>query len=342
HIAYSKREVPINPGDVYYAEQVSGVWQAPVNLSNSPETSSEASIEAYGDSLHVTWTETTSDVEKEVWKLSKYIGYDWNLYPWNVSNTPTQLSEVPVTFGGITFWSEYEGTNYETDYYSPSLGTRVNLSNTTTESVHPQGVVSFDASKLYTVWTESYNGFAENAIAEVKFGAVTLPAKLAYYAVGVGAEEASGYTVYRDGDTTYPSGISVDYAADELVYNLPYLNPGYDYTVQVVGYHQSSGKWNEQVKIDGLMTRVLKVTAHVPETLLINIPRGYYEEDKQVSLKIRRLTGDYAAVSNITLYRTEIAAQPGKIGGSQSVEAVITNPIYAFKLGNCYPNPVKG
>jgi hypothetical protein len=343
HIAYSKRQVTINPGDVYYAEQVSGVWQAPVNLSNSEATSSEASIEAYGDSLHVTWTETTSDVEKEVWRKSKYLGIPWEIYPWNVSKTPTQLSENPVTFGGVTFWSEYEGTNYETDYYSPTLGTRVNLSNTTTESVHPQGVVSFDASKLYTAWTESYNGFAENAIAEVKFGTVTMPAKLAYYAVGVGAETPSGYTVYRDGDTTYPSGISVDYAADELVYNLPYLNPGYDYAVQVVGYHESTGKWNEQVKIDGGKTQVLKVTAGIADTVKINIPADYFAQDKQVTLKVKRLTGNYAAVSNISIYRTEIAAKPGKsLGGAQFAKGAVNPMALDFKLNQNMPNPFSG
>jgi len=203
-------------------------------------------------------------------------------------------------------------------------------------------LVSFDASKLYTAWTESYNGLADNAIAEIKFGTVTTPFKLAYYAVGVGAETPSGYTVYRDGDTTYPSGISVDYAANELVYELPYLNSDADYTLQVVGYHESSGKWNEQVKIDGLMTKVLKVTAHVPETLRIDIPRGYFTEDRKVTLKVRRLTGDYAAVSNISLYRTEIASQPGNIKKNQNIVTADAGPIHTFKLENCYPNPVKG
>ena len=343
HIAYTKRRFTIDQGEVYYAEQAGGVWQAPVNLSNSPEMSTEASIEAYGDSLHVSWVEATSDVEKEVWRRSKRVTYPWNLFPWNVSNTPTQLSEVPVTFGGITFWSEYEGTNYETDYYSPTLGTRVNLSTTTTESVHPQGVVSFDATKLYTAWTESYNGLVDNAIAEVKFGTVITPFKLAYYAVGVGAETASGYTIYRDGDTTYPSGISVDYAANELVYNLPYLNPGYDYTVQVVGYHESTGKWNEQVKLDGKIARVLKVTAGVPDTVRIPIPENYYADDKKVELRVRKLTGDYAAVSNITLYRTEIATKPGKSsGGAQSAEGAVTPLALNFKLNQNMPNPFSG
>ncbi|MBI4726270.1 right-handed parallel beta-helix repeat-containing protein [candidate division TA06 bacterium] len=343
HIVYTKSMITVNPGDVYYAEQAGGVWQAPVNLSNSEATSSEASIEAYGDSLHVTWVEATSDVEKEVWRMSKEVGKIAWEPSWFVSNTPTQLSEVPVTFGGITFWSEYEGTNYETDYYSPTLGTRVNLSNTTTESVHPQGVVSFDASKLYSVWTESYNGLVDNAIAEIKFGTVTLPAKLAYYAVGVGSETASGYTIYRDGDTTYPSGISVDYAADELVYNLPYLNLGYDYTLQVVGYHESSGKWNEQVKLDGKIARVLKVTAGVPDTVRIPIPENYYADDKKVELKVRKLTGDYAAVSNITLYRTEIATKPGKSsGGAQFAEGAVTPLALDFKLNQNIPNPFSG
>jgi len=343
HITYTKRQITINPGDVYYAEQVGGVWQAPVNLSNSPEMSTEASIDCYGDKVFVSWVEDDG-VNTDVWRKDKFVGDLWNNPAWPVSNTPTQISVCPVTFGGITFWSEYEElvANYETDYYSPTLGTRVNLSNTSTESVHPQGVISYVASKLFSVWTESYNGLVDNAIAEVKFGTVTMPAKLAYYEVVVGTEEVSNYTVARDGYLTYPSGISVDYAANELVYNLPYLTPDADYTLQVVGYHESSEKWNEQVKIDGLMTKVLKVTAHVPETLRIDIPRGYFADDRQVILKIRRLTGDYAAVSSIALYRTEIAANPGKISKSQSTAMADAGPVLTFKLENCYPNPVKG
>jgi hypothetical protein len=324
-------------GDVWHvAQNADGTWSAPERISELGTDASEGFIDAFQDSLAVVWAVQEAG-GKEVYRMAQQVGRPWG-EPLPVSQTPNQDSEHPVSANGVAFWTENAGGNFET-YYQKKDGTLVNLSNTAGVSVYPSAVTG--SANLYAAWTET-NGNPEDpyspCISNVNVAATGLEGKKTYYAVGIGGAEPSSYTISRDGYYEYPSGISVDYASDELVYSLPYLAPDDAYALQVVGYHESSDRWNQQVKLDGLMARVLKVTAHVPETLTIDIPQGYYAEDGKVELRVRRLTGDYAAVSNITLFRK---ASSGGKGGAQAAEEdpVRSRGGHEFRLMPCYPNP---
>ena len=103
-----------------------------------------------------------------------------------------------------------------------------------------------------------------------------------------------------------------------------------------IGYHESSGKWNMQVKLDGEMARVLKVDTGIPDTVEMNIPLVNYQNDREIELTVRRLTGDYAGVKEIIIYQYE---RPKHHGGPQSLT---TGPVVAeFTLRQNYPNPFK-
>jgi hypothetical protein len=346
HITYTKKIYTVDNGEVYYAEQNGGVWQTPVNLSQSEAASSEASIDVYGGKVYVTWTEEEA-AGKQVWRSSKYVGeLIWTQKPCSEIGTNGSIGAYnPFCATGIAMWAEnIDNANYAVKYLRPDAGATVQTLAAVNGKylTYLQGTLAMDGSTVLGSWSEVLSGGESGPwITEIK-SAGGIGKKVAYLEVEAGTVEPTPYTVSRDGYTTYPSGISVDYSTTELVYELPYLNPDADYTLQVVGYHESSEKWNEQVKIDGLMTKVLKVTAHVPETLRIDIPRGYFADDKKVTLNIRRLTGDYAAVSNISIFRTEIASQPGSIKKSQSIAEAKTGTAPSFMLGTCYPNPVKG
>jgi hypothetical protein len=266
----------------------------------------------------------------------------------------------PFCASGIAGWVEnIDNTNYAIKYLRPATDATVQTLYTAAHyQSYPHGVLGSDALTLKSIWTETTIGTPTSGpwISEVKY-ANSAGKKVAYLEVLAGTVTPSVYTTSRDGYITYPSGVSVDYANDELIYTLPYLIPGNDYTVQIVGYHESSttsdyakaepapltktgsDTWNEQVKLDGKEARVLKIKAHAPETLLAKIPAGYYADDRKITLSIRRLTGDYAAIANIQVYQTE-KATGGKLGGAQMAEGSelpITN--YEFKLLPSFPNP---
>jgi hypothetical protein len=326
---------------VYYTEQVSGVWQAPVNISQSETPSSEASIDVYGGKVYATWTEG-EEIGMQVWSTEKELGGFWL--------TPAPCSEIgtngsigaynPFGVAGIVGWVEnIDNANYAVKYLRPGDITVQTLASSANPLSYPHGALALDGSTLRGAWTEVISGGEYGPwITEIKSTSGT-GKKVAYLEVLAGTVTPSVYTTSRDGYITYPSGLSVDYAANELTYTLPYLIPGNDYTVQIVGYHESSETWNEQVKLDGKEARVLKVKAHVPETLLVKIPAGYYADDRKITLSIRRLTGYYAAITNIQVYQTE-KATGGKLGGAQMAEGTeARGQEIAFKLLPSFPNP---
>ena len=101
HIAYTQPIEFGNPGDVYYAEQVSGAWQAPVNLSNSPTPSSEASIDVYGGKVYVTWTEEEA-VGTQVYRRERDLLGGWVLLPVRCSEIGTPGFPSPNTCIGFS------------------------------------------------------------------------------------------------------------------------------------------------------------------------------------------------------------------------------------------------
>ena len=144
----------------------------------------------------------------------------------------------------------------------------------------------------------------------------------------------------------------------ELAYSIP-VSPENDYDLQIIGYHQSSGvsdfatanassgktatsdEWHEMVTINGKMSRLLKVTAHVAETLTVKIPKTYLTDGK-VDITITKKTGDYAAIASIGLMEY-LPKVEGKLGGAQSA-ALVGDRIQKteFKLAQNSPNPFKG
>jgi parallel beta-helix repeat protein len=345
HMTYTKNIYTVDNGEVYYAEQVGGVWQAPINLSNSETPSTEASIDVYGGKVYATWTEL-EDVGTQVYRNKKELGGAWNPINEPCSEIGTNGSieaYTPSCASGIAMWAEnIDNANYAVKYLRPDVGATVQtLSASTNLLSYPHGALALDGSTLRGAWTEVISGGDYGPwISEIK-STSGAGKKVAYLEVEAGTVTPSVYTDYRDGYITYPSGVSVDYAASELTYTLPYLIPGNDYTVQIVGYHESSETWNEQVKLDGKEAKVLKVKAHVPETLLVNIPAGYYASDKQITLSIKKLTGDYAAIASIAVYQTE-KATVGKIGGAQMAERTeARGQEIAFKLQPSFPNPAR-
>ena len=354
HVAYSRLDNPIDPTsiEIYYIEETATGWSTPVSISRPSFIAIEPSISCWGDSVFIAWREEQPD-KADIWRTARNINISPPLWttPLNVCEAAglplEQESEYPVIAGSFTIWAEnYSGANWETVCYNPIPGFGFgNISNTIdTSSVFPHADVTVYDGQTYldAIWTEvlketGQHGYLE--VSEIRSSELTFAKRLPWYAVGVGQEQPSPYTIYRDGYITYPSGVSIDYAYDKLIYHLPYLDPNYDYSVMVIGYHESCGKWNEQVKIDGKMARVLQVEAGIPDTVEMTIPLNYYQDDREVELTIRRLTGDYAGIKEIIVYRYEHVSHGG--GGPQSTGTNIHTGVTDFSLRQNYPNPFK-
>ncbi|MEW6685049.1 MAG: T9SS type A sorting domain-containing protein [Candidatus Edwardsbacteria bacterium] len=334
HVAWSLRDT------VWYSSREGGVWGNLKNISeDTGPGAGSACIDFYGDQVWVTWEARwgTETGPYEIWYRSKnltVVPLTWGPYD-RISRTPTQDSRWPQIRGGqFIEWSEnLSGTNWEI------MLNGTNISNNTTQSRYGQTEFWQDAdgAHLAIAWTDQVEPPYADGAYQILFWTSTFSAAK-YYSVDVGLTEASPYTLYRDGYITYPSGISIDWASNELVYRLPYLFPDYDYTLVVVGYHESKGKWNAQVKLDGREARVLKVESGVPDTVRMDIPLPYYQDDHQVELRVRRLTGDFAGVCDVSLYQFERGSKGG--GGAQTAIAKSQIPISNFQLFQNIPNPV--
>ncbi len=336
HCVWSKR----TEKEIYYNEKTSTAWNPTnLNLSQSPDLPSEMPfVEVYGGYVRVVWDEWQApDVEvRDIRGRENLLGQNWPTFPFWVHQSLDDSRYPQIVAGGYVSWAEnFNGTNWETYLKKLSTGQVWDISNTAERSQFPH--IAFHQtvtkSKPHFIWTE-------NNSSPYKVTYYQMPAaKTAYYSVGVGQETSSPYTIYRDGYIVYPSGIAIDYAYDELVYRLPWLDPAYNYSMMVVGYHESSGKWNAQVKVDGKMAKILHVEAGIPDTVEINIPLNYYQDDREVELTVRRLTGLYAGIVEITVFQfgTDRKEQGGD--GPQSTN---TTPVVAeFTLHQNCPNPFK-
>ncbi len=294
HVVYEKNDT------VWYVTRESGTWSTPYRLNLHGWSAGEPFISFWGDAVYAIWRETNPvSGLGEIYLQRRPVGGVWEGYPqWPCSLDLSMDNHWPqMVAGEYVTWSERDTATGDWDVKLVSLGGDIYWDSDDPVNSRYSQIDYSDHGYVALVWTRG-----NDAPYEVVESTFVVPSPV-YYSVSVGGEEPSPYTVYRDGYIVYPSGVAVDYAYNTLEYELPYLDPDYAYTLVVVGYHESSGRWNELVKVDGRKGKVLKVEAGIPETLRIEIPSPYYEDDSAVRLTIRRLTGDYASVSGIYLYR---------------------------------------
>jgi hypothetical protein len=336
HLAWSRN------GKVWYAEKKDGVWSGALNMTELyPNTAKEPMIDCYGNTIGVTWVMEEPNGLGEVYVQHKDVAVPYNIWlestPTKVSTTTNQDSRYPQIVGtDYVIWDELlSGGNWEVRMQKMSFPMQGwQLSLTGTNAAYPQNlfVQTETEAFVYTAWTQGTA--APYDLTSVK----TLVPQVATLVASMGGVEASSYTILRDGYLIYDSGVAVDYAATELTYSIP-VSEDNGYTLQIVGYHESSGEWKEMVTINGKLSRLLKVTAHVPETLTVKIPKSYLKDGK-VNITIRKMTGDYAAISAIGLMEYQTKEQLVKLGGAQMAEGTgNSGQRSAFKLEQNAPNP---
>jgi len=123
-------------------------------------------------------------------------------------------------------------------------------------------------------------------------------------------------------------------ARDSLVYELPLLNPNYDYYLKVSSYRETGNNWTQALSVDGGSYRALRFAPNRVDTAWIQIPPLAYERDSRVMFSLKNVQGDYVTTLGLTLYQRD--PKPRGKGGPQSSEPV---GMMAEEIFAVYPNP---
>jgi len=156
----------------------------------------------------------------------------------------------------------------------------------------------------------------------------------AFYSASAGGSEPSPYLKKRDGVMRFGER-SVDFSRDSLVYELPYLNPIYDYYLKISSYRETGNDWTQALSVDGLTARSVRFAPNRVDTAWIKIPPELYRQDRKVVFSLKKVRGDYVTSLGLTIYQRD--PRRGK-GGGQAGEVV---ELLGREVFAVYPNPVK-
>ncbi len=145
--------------DIYYSHRsASGVWSAPVNVSNLGHSTGHFLVKDNKDNLHLVWSDNGAGVG-EIYYATLPFGGSWSV-PVNISNTPGQMSQNPkVRVDDLdrphVMWEEYVA-GYREIYYAfkPVGGVWSAPYNVSNDAADDEGTLQFriNSGKVYAVW----------------------------------------------------------------------------------------------------------------------------------------------------------------------------------------------
>jgi hypothetical protein len=331
---------------IYYTPRAGGTWPPPRRM-DQVGPSQQPFTECYAESVFAVWSEG-SGTASEVWRA----GFSLNdpLHQWyyvQVTNNSVPSVSPTQAFREFTTWSE--GTSGQPDiyYYSPNTnwGRGAVEANTPTWSYWPHSQMTYvmspmgTAAYLWSAWTESPNpGLPPYTVLTKKTYFPPPPPPGggdsfgSYYSVQAGQDTASPYCRKRDGVLHFGNK-SVDFARDSLIYELPYLDPLYDYYVKIASYRETGSNWAQAISLSGLALRTVQFAPSVVDTAWLRIPRALYRRDRKVVFTAKNVRGDYVTLLGMVLYQVDPTIQGG---GPQSSGSVSTPVREVF---SAYPNP---
>jgi hypothetical protein len=303
------------------------------------EPASKPFVEAYADKVFVAWRGPNEDGEDigEIWRRWKKLNNPW-VDPENQSRSVPQESDYPVlSTGNVTAWQESLSAN-NSEIYAKVNSEIINISNTNSSlSKYPHIITrlhypQFPDLTIDAIWTEeSIPAF------EVMYRHIELPCTSGgtYYSVNPGESIPSPYLEERDGYLQY-EGYKIDYGRNRLIYNLPYLHPGFNYMARAIVFSSRQGRTKQNFELDDSSSKEIEFDPFQPETLWVRIPEETYEDDLEVRDRINRLIGNYAVLADLVIYQYEEYMGGGGEGGAMGDNISLSlKPV----LYNCLPNP---
>lgn len=291
-------------GKVYYSTKDStGQWCNKVKLSSS-RFSKEPFIEYRGDYVRAVWVqEKRTDGKGDIVMRKRRIDDPPDFWSWITYIRKTIYdSRYPQVAGGEYYsWCENDGNEWDV-FVCSEFGNVENISNSLFNDQYPQTDYN-PSGHLYCGWTK--NGPQGSGVVEKTLSL----GKTRYYTVEGGDSVLSKRLVHRDGFTTV-SGYPFDYAEDSLVYNLPFIDSTRLFTLKLKGYSGELSSWDDSlsglnVLIDGNEIGVISQISSIP-TVECEIPLEMYRKDEEVILTLKPEIDEYAIVSGIELFDSEI------------------------------------
>ncbi len=322
-------------GDIYYSPRIDGHWY-PGRVDHLPSYSKQPFAECYAESVFVVWAE--EDANLELYRRAKWLYWPFWEVPRNVSWSPELASESPTqAWQSFTVWAEDPGSGmFDTKWWSPVWGSGyVNPTPDFSYWPHSQMWFGWFGSDLATAGTESkvpYQPPYWIATNHLMFGFLGGDGGV-YYTVCSGDSAASPYCRRREGVLRFGEK-KVDFARDSLIYELPLLNPNYDYYLKVSSYRETGINWTQALSVDGGSYRALKFVPNRVDTAWIQIPPTAYERDRKAVFALRNVQGDYVTSLGLTLYQKD--PKPRGKGGPQSGEISTLASTEQFTIS---PNP---
>jgi len=314
-----------------------------VDFTTDP--SQQPFVECYGDSVFVAWSDG-QPAPSDVWRASKELTYlnGWR-QRFNVSFSSNLASESPTqAWREFTTWSDStSGAQSDVWYYSPYWGRGDVQANTPTWSYWPHSQMSYTmagGAYLWSAWTESpvRNQPPYTVLTNMRYFAPPPPpgggdSFSGYYPVQAGQDTPSVYCRQRDGVIRFADK-AVDYARDSLVYELPYLDPVYDYYLRVSSYREAGSNWAQVLSVGDSLIRSVQFRSNRVDTAWMKIPPQAYQKDRKVKFSLKNVKGDYVTSLGLMLYQRD--PRRGK-GGPQIGEAVVLPVREVFAVS---PNPM--
>jgi len=330
---------------IRYARRNGGAWNDTSRVDQTADLSQQPFIECYGDSVYVVWSEGFYS-PSDVIRTAKHLLYGtWQYY--NASQSLNIASESPTqAWREFTTWSDSaSGAQSDVWYYSPQWGKGDSCANTSTWSYWPHSQMSYPlagGAYLWSAWTESpiRNQPPYTVLTKRSYFAPPPPPGGddgfgGYYSVQAGKDVPSPYLKKRDGVMKFRDK-AVDFARDSLVYELPYLDPQYDYYLKVSSYREAGSNWAQALSVGDSLIRSVQLRSNQVDTAWLKIPPQAYQKDRKVRFSLKNVRGDYVTSLGLMLYQRDPLR--GK-GGGQSAGLADLPLRDVFEVS---PNPTRG
>lgn len=339
---------------IWYAPRAGGSWSPKEQIDQLSGLAQQPFAEGFAPYLYAVWSEGSGN-GSEIYRGRKDLtSGDWD---YRRVTTNSKASESP-TWTTNEFATYSEGTSTPGDYndiyyWRESSGNSNVVESNPNEWSYWPHCVSWSGwfwdTHLAVAWTERDNANPQNYRVLAKhltpgfgggggegFGPES-GERGGYYKVLAGQDAPSPYCRKRDGVLRFADK-AVDYANDSLVYELPYLDPKYDFLVKVSSYRETGNDWVQALSVDGKAARTLRFAPNKVDTAWIQIPPELYLKDRKVVFSLKNLKGDYVTNLGLGLYYYD-HKQRGKGGGPQAGVPVELPVREVFAV---YPNPAKG
>ena len=314
HVAWSKKLSPDGFEDIFYRWRDNGNWQDIEDISDQADAASIfPHLDDYGDWLAVVWK---YDGDYEIWRRRKYLPenawaaagdysqqYATCAYPVNAGVDFSVWCETPVSQSDIRYRSDTYGWGWvsqaqENEYYC-----------------HSQLQRDWYPWDLYTIFTKGDEIPYRVVCVHQQFGGDDRGAESPLYQVETGKEPASAFCVQRDRAIDYGS-YSVDYASQELIYDLCFLESLFPFhKIRGTIYFEGGADKTHEILVNGKKEKTIVAKPDQTYDFDILIPRELYQVTPRVTVSIKNPANDGVYLSGLKVFRS-LDGRSG--GGPQS------------------------